>query len=74
MMLMRFIVPCNYLGFPGISVPVGVDAEGLPIGLQLFAPPWHEATVLHCASLLEKKLANPMPKPAVWFDILGKKE
>ena len=69
--LLRFCVQANFLGFPAVSVPVGVDAQGLPIGLQLMAAPWHEATLLHCAAVLERALSAPMPKPAIWFDLLG---
>lgn len=39
----------NYYGLPALSVPCGFDANGLPLGLQLVAKPWDEATVLHVA-------------------------
>lgn len=39
----------NYYGLPAISVPCGFDSNGLPLGLQLVAKPWNEATVLHLA-------------------------
>ncbi|CAN7100973.1 unnamed protein product [Brassica rapa subsp. narinosa] len=42
--LMRFVVAANLLGFLAISVPVGYDKEGLPIGLQIMGRPWAEAT------------------------------
>ena len=32
-------IPCNLGGLPGISVPVGLDENGLPIGFQLLAAP-----------------------------------
>ncbi|KAF4739150.1 hypothetical protein FOZ62_018827, partial [Perkinsus olseni] len=31
--MMRYIWPTNFLGFPSITVPVGYDAQGMPIGL-----------------------------------------
>ncbi len=44
----RFTPIANFLGLTGISVPVGVDSNGLPIGLQVIGRPWNEATVLRC--------------------------
>ena len=43
----------NLCGVPGISVPVGADASGLPIGLQLLAPWGLEARLLDAAQHLE---------------------
>ncbi|MBA0751517.1 hypothetical protein Gogos_000435 [Gossypium gossypioides] len=51
--LMRFIIAGNLLGLPAITVPVGYDKQGLPIGLQLIGRPWGEATILHLASAVE---------------------
>src|SRR5262249_36559048 len=39
----------NYYGLPAISIPCGFDGNGLPLGLQIVAKPWDEATVLHLA-------------------------
>jgi len=39
----RFTYPFNLSGFPAMSVPCGFDRNGMPIGLQLAAPPWQEA-------------------------------
>lgn len=68
--LMRFIVAPNFLGFPAITVPVGFDKEGLPIGLQLIGRPWSEATLLRLASVIEKLCASKSKKPAVFYDVL----
>ena len=48
----RFTAPFNLLGWPAITVPVGAT-EGMPIGLQLMGRPWHEATVLRAARVVE---------------------
>lgn len=40
----------NLAGLPAISVPCGFSAEGLPIGLQLAARAWDEATLLAVAN------------------------
>jgi aspartyl-tRNA(Asn)/glutamyl-tRNA(Gln) amidotransferase subunit A len=53
MVLARTAIPWSLVGFPVISVPVGVDPLGLPIGLQLVAPPHHEATLVAVASAVE---------------------
>ncbi len=48
-----FTVPCNLAGLPGISVPAGLSARGLPLGLQLIGRPFDEETVLKAAGVLE---------------------
>jgi len=39
----------NYFGLPAVSVPCGLDAHGLPVGLQMVAAPWDETAVLQLA-------------------------
>ncbi len=46
--------PFNYLGLPTVSVPCGFDDRGLPIGLQLAARPFAEATVLRAADAYQQ--------------------
>lgn len=41
--VVRFTYPFNLTGWPALSIPCGFDRNGLPIGLQLAARPWHEA-------------------------------
>lgn len=43
----------NLLGMPGVAVPVGKSAEGLPIGVQIAGLPWQEEVVLGVAEELE---------------------
>jgi aspartyl-tRNA(Asn)/glutamyl-tRNA(Gln) amidotransferase subunit A len=43
-----FTLACNLAGLPGLSVPCGATAGGLPIGLQLLAAPLREDTL--CAA------------------------
>ena len=40
-----FTVPVNLAGLPGISVPAGLSADGLPLGLQLIGRAFDEATL-----------------------------
>ncbi len=48
-----FTVTVNLAGLPGVSVPVGLDGSGLPLGLQIIGRPWEEAEMLNTASVLE---------------------
>lgn len=49
-----FTVPLNLAGLPGISVPVGLASNGLPLGLQLIGRAFDEMTLFKTASALEK--------------------
>ena len=57
-----FTVTVNLAGLPGISVPAGLSAEGLPLGLQLIGKAFDEETVLKVGQVLEKS-ANFTAKP-----------
>lgn len=57
-LLLRNTSPFNLCGFPAISVPCGRTASGLPVGLQLIARPWDEATLLQVAAAFER--ARPL--------------
>lgn len=49
-------LPCNLAGLPGLSMPCGVSASGLPIGVQLLGKQFDEATLLRTAHTLESAL------------------
>ena len=51
-----YAVPASLAGTPALSLPVGTDAGGLPIGLQLMGPLLGEATLLRAARALEVDL------------------
>lgn len=53
-----FTVGANLAGIPGISVPCGMTSGRLPIGLQLLARPWEEATMLRMADAYENEFAG----------------
>ena len=61
-----FTVPVNLAGLPGISVPAGLDRQGLPLGLQLVGRPWEEGALLDVAEVLERA-AGFVAKPAKWW-------
>ncbi len=48
-----FTVPASLAGLPAISVPAGLNSEGLPLGLQLIGKAFDEETVLAAANVLE---------------------
>jgi len=50
----QLTVPANHAGIPGISVPGGLDADGLPIGIQLLGPDFSEATLLRIGRSFEQ--------------------
>ena len=49
-----FTVPASLAGLPGISLPVGLDKLGLPIGIQLIANAFDEPGLISTAHVLEK--------------------
>jgi aspartyl-tRNA(Asn)/glutamyl-tRNA(Gln) amidotransferase subunit A len=61
-----FTVTVNLAGLPGIAVPVGLDRQGLPLGLQLIGRPWEEGPLLNYADVLETR-AGFVAKAAKWW-------
>jgi len=50
----RYTMPGNETGIPGISLPTGLDSEGLPIGAQLYAKWGREDQLLQVAAQIEQ--------------------
>jgi Asp-tRNA(Asn)/Glu-tRNA(Gln) amidotransferase A subunit family amidase len=67
--IMRFSPPANLTGLPAISVPVGYDDQGLPIGLQFIGRAWAEHTLLRLSFALEQE--NERVRPQVHYSILN---
>jgi aspartyl-tRNA(Asn)/glutamyl-tRNA(Gln) amidotransferase subunit A len=61
-----FTVTTNLAGLPGISVPAGLDQDGLPLGLQIIGRALDEETVFKAASALESA-AGFTAKPENWW-------
>ncbi len=59
-----FTVPVNLAGLPGISVPAGLAADGLPLGLQIIGRAFDEETVLRVAEVIERA-AGFVHKPSL---------
>lgn len=51
-----FTVPTSLAGLPGISIPGGVNKDGLPLGLQLIGKAFDEETILNVAYALEQAI------------------
>ena len=49
-----FTVPANLAGLPALSVPAGLSADGLPLGLQITGRAFDEETVLRVGEALER--------------------
>jgi aspartyl-tRNA(Asn)/glutamyl-tRNA(Gln) amidotransferase subunit A len=61
-----FTVPVNLAGLPGISVPAGLSADGLPLGLHVIGRAFDEETMLRVAGVVETAAAfraRPSPLP-----------
>lgn len=61
-----FTVTVNLAGLPGISVPAGLSAEGLPLGLQLIGRPFEEEVLLRAARAVEEA-ADFNAAPDAWW-------
>ncbi len=59
-----FTVTANLAGLPGLAVPAGLDAQGLPLGLQVIGRAFDEETVFAVGAALERS-ANFTALPAV---------
>ena len=56
-----FTLSCNLAGIPGMSVPCGFSAAGLPIGMQLLARPLAEETLISAAAAYEREVQTIGP-------------
>ncbi len=55
-------IPFNTLGWPALTQPAGLGADGLPLAVQLVAGPWREATLLRAAYVVEESLGLISPE------------
>ncbi|MGM4928382.1 Asp-tRNA(Asn)/Glu-tRNA(Gln) amidotransferase subunit GatA [Tardiphaga sp. 619_E2_N8_5] len=60
-----FTVTVNMAGLPGIAVPAGKDAQGLPLGLQLIGRPFDEETLFSLGETIEQ--ASGRFTPPKWW-------
>nr|XP_048674348.1 uncharacterized protein LOC125621522 isoform X3 [Caretta caretta] len=67
---MRYMQLGNFTGIPGLVVPVGYTATGLPISFQVMAKWWDEAVLFRVGLKLEQ-FRDMTRKPAIYYDILA---
>ncbi len=62
-----FTVTVNMAGLPGIAVPAGLDAKGLPLGLQLIGKPFEEETLFRAGHVIEQAAGHFQPER--WWSV-----
>ncbi len=58
-----FTLPANLAGVPGLAFPVGFDAAGLPIGMQLMGRPFEESALLRMADAYQQATEWHLAEP-----------
>jgi aspartyl-tRNA(Asn)/glutamyl-tRNA(Gln) amidotransferase subunit A len=53
-------------GLPGIAVPAGISAEGLPLGLQVIGRAFDEETLFSVAHVIEQSAPRIAPREKWW--------
>ncbi|WP_164103462.1 Asp-tRNA(Asn)/Glu-tRNA(Gln) amidotransferase subunit GatA [Candidatus Laterigemmans baculatus] len=60
-----FTVGANLAGIPAVSLPAGFTAEGLPLGVQLQAPPLQEARLIRAGAAFQKLTTHHAQRPTL---------
>jgi aspartyl-tRNA(Asn)/glutamyl-tRNA(Gln) amidotransferase subunit A len=60
-----FTLPASLAGIPGASVPCGFSKQGLPIGLQILAPPFQEGMALRVGYNFEQNTDFHLQRPTI---------
>ena len=61
-----FAVPASLAGLPAISVPAGLNSQGLPLGLQIIGKAFDEQSVLNAALAFEERAGFTHRAEAWW--------
>jgi aspartyl-tRNA(Asn)/glutamyl-tRNA(Gln) amidotransferase subunit A len=61
-----FAVPASLAGLPAMSVPAGLDGQGLPLGLQIVGKALDEQGVLDAGLAIEQR-AGFAARPEAWW-------
>jgi Asp-tRNA(Asn)/Glu-tRNA(Gln) amidotransferase A subunit family amidase len=64
----RYTFLGNVSGYPAVSVPCGVDSQGLPIGLMIYAAPWKERELLNAAAAIDQ-VVDGVGRPSLFFEV-----
>ena len=67
-----YTISVNLAGLPGMSVPVGKDSKGLPIGMQLIGDGFQEKTLIRAAYAYECATKKEYEVPADLSAVIGK--
>lgn len=60
-----FTIPVNMAGLPGLSLPGGFSADGLPIGIQLIAPHFEEVRLIQLGAAYQKETDHHLARPSI---------
>jgi amidase len=58
-----WIIFASLAGIPATVAPVGLTRDGLPVGIQILAPMWEDATSIEFAALLAERIGGFTPPP-----------
>ncbi len=61
-----FTVTANMAGVPGMSIPAGLNKDGLPLGLQLIGKPFDEGTLFQVGEVIEQAAGRFEPSANWW--------
>ena len=50
-------------GLPAVAAPIGLTPDGLPVGMQIIAPHWHEKRAIQFARLVRREIGGFRPPP-----------
>lgn len=67
--LSRNAIPWSFIGWPAMTVPCPTEVGGLPVGLQLVAPPFEESTLIRLGCSLERSCQDPEIALTEWAEI-----
>ena len=59
----RLVLPFNLTGYPALSLPCGMSADGMPLGLQLVGRPHSESLLIQCGAALENETSWNLRRP-----------
>ena len=65
---LRLNRPFNFAGVPSVSLPMGSDRDGLPLGFQIAGRPWSEASVLGVAAAYQEATDWHLRRPPLFAD------
>jgi aspartyl-tRNA(Asn)/glutamyl-tRNA(Gln) amidotransferase subunit A len=65
---LRLNRPFNFAGVPSVSLPMGFDRQGLPLGFQIAGRPWSEPTLLAVAAAYQAVTDWHLRRPPLFAD------